>query len=94
MKMPPPMKSFLHKYDLGGKIVVPFNTNAGYGVGSGFQTVKQMCPNSLVLEGYSTKGGIEKDGVLFVIEGEKDKQVRDEVKSWLRRINISSSIEK
>ena len=72
MKMPPPMKSFLHKYDLGGKIVVPFNTNAGYGVGSGFQTVKQMCPNSLVLEGYSTKGGIEKDGVLFVIEGEKD----------------------
>jgi len=94
MKMPPPMKSFLHKYNLGGKIVVPFNTNAGYGVGSGFQTVKQMCPNSLVLEGYSTKGGIEKDGVLFVIEGEKDKQVRDEVKSWLRRINISSSIEK
>ena len=94
MKMPPPMKSFLHKYDLGGKTVVPFNTNAGYGVGSGFQTVKQMCPNSLVLEGYSTKGGIEKDGVLFVIEGEKDKQVRDEVKSWLRRINISSSIEK
>jgi len=72
MKMPPPMKSFLHKYDLGGKTVVPFNTNAGYGVGSGFQTVKQMCPNSLVLEGYSTKGGIEKDGVLFVIEGEKD----------------------
>ena len=31
---------------------------------------------------------------LLRIEGEKDKQVRDEVKSWLRRINISSSIEK
>src|SRR6478672_3725653 len=34
MKMPPPMKSFLHEYNLGGKTVIPFNTNAGYGVGS------------------------------------------------------------
>src|SRR6266487_6754385 len=40
MKMPPPMKSFLHQYNLSGKTVIPFNTNAGYGVGSGFQTVK------------------------------------------------------
>ena len=90
MKMPPPMKSFLHKYDLAGKTVVPFNTNAGYGVGSGFQTVKQMCPKSRVLDGYSTEGGIERDGVLFIIEGEKEKQVRDEVKSWLRRIKVAS----
>src|SRR5689334_19806413 len=36
MKMPPPMKTFLHQYDLTGKTVVPFNTNAGYGVGTGF----------------------------------------------------------
>jgi flavodoxin len=35
MKMPPPMKSFLHQYDFSGKTVIPFNTNAGYGVGSG-----------------------------------------------------------
>ena len=33
MKMPPPMKSFLHQYHLSGKTVIPFNTNAGYGVG-------------------------------------------------------------
>src|SRR6266705_2761697 len=50
MKLPPPMKSFLHQYDLSGKTVIPFNTNAGYGVGSGFQTVKDLCPNSKVLE--------------------------------------------
>jgi multimeric flavodoxin WrbA len=31
MQMPPPMKSFLHEYDLSGKTVIPFNTNAGYG---------------------------------------------------------------
>ncbi len=43
MKMPPPMKSFLHQYDLSGKTVIPFNTNAGYGIGSCFETVKQLC---------------------------------------------------
>ena len=56
MQMPPPMKSFLHQYDLSGKTVIPFNTNAGYGVGSGFETVKELCPNSKVLEGFSIKG--------------------------------------
>ncbi len=44
MQIPPPMKSFLHEYDLSGKTVVPFNTNAGYGVGSGFASVKLLCP--------------------------------------------------
>jgi len=40
MKIPPPMKSFLKQYNLTGKTVIPFNTNAGYGAGSSFQTVK------------------------------------------------------
>jgi multimeric flavodoxin WrbA len=40
MQMPPPIKSFLKNYDLRGKTVIPFNTNAGYGVGSGFGTVE------------------------------------------------------
>jgi flavodoxin len=88
MKMPPPMKSFLHQYNLAGKTIIPFNTNAGYGVGSGFETVKQLCPGSKVLEGYSTRGGIERDGVLFVIKGEKEKDVRLEVEKWLNAIKL------
>lgn len=89
MQLPPPMKSFLSQYDLTGKTVVPFNTNAGYGIGSSFQTVKQLCPNSTVLEGFSTKGGVERDGILFVMEGEKEKQVKDEIANWLQKINLS-----
>ena len=88
MQLPPPMKSFLSQYDLSGKTVVPFNTNAGYGIGSSFQTVKQLCPNSTVLEGFSTKGGIERDGILFVMEGEKEKQVKEEITNWLQKINL------
>ncbi len=86
MKMPPPMKSFLRQYDLSGKTVVPFNTNAGYGVGSGFQTVKEICPSSKVLDGFSIQGGIERDGVLFVIQGKKEKEAEVEVKKWLSKI--------
>ena len=89
MKMPPPMKSFLKQYNLGGKTVIPFNTNAGYGVGSGFQTVKDLCPDSKVLEGFEMKGGIERDGVYLVIKDEKAKEAETEVKKWLQKINYS-----
>lgn len=88
MKLPPPMKTFLTKHNLTGKTVVPFNTNAGYGVGSGFNKVSELCPKSNVLQGFETKGGIERDGILFVMKDEKAVQVEKEVTSWLRTLNL------
>ena len=88
MQMPPPMKSFLHQYNLRGKTVIPFNTNAGYGVGSGFQTVKELCPDSKILEGFEIKGGIERDGQLFVIKDERAKDAEAKVKKWLQKIKL------
>lgn len=88
MQLPPPLKSFLSRYDLSGKTIVPFNTNAGYGIGSSFETVKKLCANSTVLEGFSIKGGIERDGILFVMEGEKEKQAQEEVEKWLKKLKL------
>lgn len=88
MQLPPPIKSFLSQYDLSGKIVVPFNTNAGYGIGNSFETVKRLCGNSKVLEGFSTQGGKERDGILYVMEGEKEKKVDIEVQAWLNKIGF------
>lgn len=88
MQLPPPIKSFLNQYDLSEKMVVPFNTNGGYGIGSTFETVKKLCSNSKVLEGFSTKGGKERDGILFVMEGDKEKQVQAEVQNWLKKIDL------
>ena len=88
MKLPPPVKSFLKQYDLSGKTVIPFNTNAGYGVGSSFGTVKELCKNSNVLEGFTIKGGVERDGVYFVIKDEKAEEAEKEVKKWLHRIKL------
>jgi flavodoxin len=89
MQLPPPMKSFLSQYDLSGKTVIPFNTNGGYGIGSTFETVKQLCPKSTVKEGFSTKGGVERDGILFVMDGEKEQQVTAAVQNWLKKIGIT-----
>jgi flavodoxin len=83
MQLPPPIKTFLHENDLKGKTIIPFNTNAGYGVGSGFQEVELLCKNSHVLPGLSVKGGLERDGILFVMHGEKKREVLLAVKEWL-----------
>ena len=88
MQLPPPMKSFLNEYDLSGKTIVPFNTNGGYGIGSTFETVKKLCPKSTVLEGFSTKGGVERDGIYFVMEGEKEKHAAQEIKEWLKKLKL------
>lgn len=88
MQLPPPMKSFLKQYDLKGKTIVPFNTNAGYGIGSTFQTVKELAPASTVTEGFSIKGGVERDGILFVMEGAKEKQAEAQIQTWLRKIKL------
>lgn len=88
MQLPPPMKSFLNQYNLSGKIVIPFNTNGGYGIGSSFETVRRLCPNSRVVEGFSTRGGSERDGILYVMQGDKERQVQTDVESWLTRIGI------
>ena len=90
MKMPPPMKSFLHQYDLSGKTVIPFNTNAGYGVGSGFETVKTLCPGSNVPEGFSITGGTERGGQNLGIKDEKAKEAEAEVEAWLRKTGLLS----
>jgi flavodoxin len=88
MRMPPPMKSFLHQYDLSGKTVIPFNTNAGYGTGSGFQTVKELCPNSKVLEGFEIKGGVERDGIFLSIKNERRTEAERKVQQWLKKIGL------
>ena len=89
MQLPPPMKSFLTQNKFKGKTIVPFNTNAGYGIGSSFDKVKELIPESKVLDGFTMKGGIERDGILFVMEGEKKIEAEQKVKEWLNKISLS-----
>jgi flavodoxin len=88
MQLPPPVKSFLHQYSLKGKTVIPFNTNGGYGEGSSFQTVKELCPESTVLQGFTTRGGSERDGQYLAIKEARAREAEKEVESWLRKIKM------
>lgn len=88
MQLPPPIKSFLAAYDLSGKTVIPFNTNAGYGVGSSFDTVSALCKNSKVLKGFSIQGGAERDGKMLVIKEGKAAEAEISVKQWLRKTDM------
>lgn len=43
----PAIRTFLNKYDLTGKTIIPFATNAGW-LGKTFIEIKNLCPNSIV----------------------------------------------
>lgn len=88
MQLPPPIKSFLKQYQLKGKTIIPFNTNAGYGVGSSFEKVKELCPDSKILNGFILKGGVERDGQLLMIKDEKEKQATIKIVKWLQKIKM------
>jgi flavodoxin len=88
MQLPPPVKSFLHQYGLKGKTVIPFNTNGGYGEGSSFQTVRELCPKSTILKGFSIRGGSERDGEYLAIKGARAEEARKNISNWLAEIGM------
>ena len=83
MQLPPPVKSFLATHDLSGKKIMPFNTHAGYGIGSSLADMQRYCHACQIGEVLSVEGGRERDGILFVMEGERAQEVRAQVRQWL-----------
>ena len=83
MQLPPPIKSFLTQHDLKDKTVIPFNTNAGYGIGSSFRTVESLCSHCNILEGFSVTGGIERDGIYLAIKDNRKVEVKELLAEWL-----------
>lgn len=71
-----------------GKTVIPFNTNGGYGVGSSFQDVSDLATGARIREGFSVRGGLERDGIYLAIEGDRREEVRSQVRVWLKRIGL------
>ncbi len=71
----PPVAAFLESYDFEGKTIVPFITHEGSGLGRSASDIKDMCPNSNLLPGLAVRGG-------------SVGNASDDVKKWLRSINI------
>jgi len=73
----PAIRSFLTKYNLTGKTVIPFATNAGW-LGKTFTEIKNMCPNS----------NIENE-INIVFKSYSDKLItsEQEILNWINSLN-------
>lgn len=72
----PAIRTFLNQYDLSGKTIKPFATNAGW-LGRTFKEIKSLCPNSKVEEGMN-----------IVFESYSDKLVTSEkeIENWINTL--------
>ncbi|MDE6706753.1 MAG: flavodoxin [Oscillospiraceae bacterium] len=70
--MPMCMFTLLEKYDLTGKIIIPFCTNEGSGMGSSEHDLKKIC-----------KGAIIKNGLS--IHGAESENARIKVSAWAKK---------
>lgn len=64
--------TFLERYDLAGKRIVPFCTNEGSGMGSSERDLRRVCASATVEKGLS-------------VTGNRAAQSQDEVSRWAKR---------
>ncbi len=55
--MPMAVMTFLESYDFSGKVIIPFCTHEGSGLGKSVQDIKKACPRAVVKQGVAIRGG-------------------------------------
>jgi flavodoxin len=55
--MPMAVFAFLEGYDFAGKIIIPFCTHEGSGMGRSESDIRTVCPDASVLKGLPIRGG-------------------------------------
>lgn len=68
--MPMAVFTFLEKYDFSGKIIKPFCTHEGSGMGSSVEDIKKLCPDAKVEKG-------------LAIYGSRVSRSEKEIKNWV-----------
>ena len=72
----PPIATFLSSYNLSGKTVIPFMTHEGSRMGHSEKEIRELCPESVLLQG-------------LPIRGSKARQAAPEIKKWLQEIGVT-----
>lgn len=70
--MPMPVWTFLEKYSFSGKIILPFCTHEGSGMGGSESDIRKLCPGADVKKGLAIRGG-------------NVKNAGKEIAAWLNR---------
>jgi flavodoxin len=54
--VPAPIRVFLSEYDFSGKIIIPFCTHEGSGMGRSVTDISKLCPKSILQDGIAIRG--------------------------------------
>ncbi len=73
--MPMAVFTFLERYDLSGKTILPLCTHEGSGMGRSEEDIRKVCPLSSVKKGLAIRGS-------KVNDSEKD------IQTWLRQMGL------
>lgn len=71
--MPMPVFSFLEENDFAGKIIIPFCTHEGSGLGNSEKDISKLCPEAILLNG-------------LAINGSRVKEAKNNITNWLSRL--------
>jgi flavodoxin len=74
--IPRPVAMFLSEYDFSGKTIAPFCTHGGGGLGRSVQEIRELCPQSTVLDALAVRDG-------------SVKNAQTQVADWLRSIGMT-----
>jgi flavodoxin len=72
--MPMALFTFLEEYDFSGKIIVPFCTHGGGGIGRSENDITKLCPGAIRLKG-------------FAVQGSRVSAAKKDVEDWLKSIS-------
>jgi flavodoxin len=72
---PMPVFTFLEEYDFSGKIIIPFCTHEGSGLGHSEKDIAKVCTEATVLKG-------------IAINGTSASSEKNSVSNWLNKIGI------
>ena len=74
--MPMPVWTFLENHDFTGKIILPFCTNEGSGMGNSERDLRRLCPTAIIKRG-------------LPIHGSNVLDAFDRIESWLEDNKIT-----
>ena len=74
-RLAPPVKSFLAMYDFAGKKIAPFCTHGGSGTAQSVNNIREVCPDSEILQS-------------LAVSGSRAESSRNDVIRWLQTIGI------
>ena len=67
------VKSFLSSNNFSGKIIAPLCTHGGKGFEQTINSIRELCPNATILEGFS-------------VNGREARNSKNNLQNWLNRI--------